>query len=395
MVMSPAHYRQYVRPLLFALAPEQAHESLHALGRILCRWPGLLSWVKQSAMAAHDVSDSMSQTLWGQTFRHPVGLAAGFDKNAQLIPVMQALGMGHVEVGSISALPSEGNPKPRLFRLGEDAALVNRMGLNNWGAKRIASHLERLLSEVSHTPVSVPLSINLVKTHCPSILGEDALDDFATSYRYVAPYASMVTLNISCPNTTEGKTFEHPDELRGLLTRLNDIHLLDAHARSVAHPPWLIKCSPDTPLAQLDELMAVAHEFSRVQGWVIGNTTANRSGLLTSPSRLSTIGSGGLSGKPLFQPMLERVSYVAQHSPLPIIAVGGVDSAEAAWQVLCHGASLVQVYTALVYEGPGLVADWIPQLHQLMQRDGFTQLSHAIGSALPLSTHYKPAVTSL
>ena len=380
MVISPALYRTRIRPALFALNPEWVHDTLQSLGSMLGQSSGLLSWVAQATKAAHDVPDAMAQTLWGQRFAHPIGLAAGFDKNARLLPLMQALGMAHIEVGSMSALPAKGNPKPRLFRLPHDEALINRMGLNNWGAHRIAASLERLLT--LNSTITVPLTINLVKTHNPAILGSAALDDFATSYRYLAPYAGMVTLNISCPNTTEGKTFEDPDALRELLTRLDDIHLLDAHANSVAHPPWGIKCSPDLSLSELDQLMAVAHQFPRVQGWVMSNTSVNRKGLTTPSHQLERYGVGGVSGKPLFQPLLTRVSHVAQHSPLPIIAVGGIHSAESAWQAICHGASLIQVYTALVYEGPGLMADWVPTLHQRMQDEGFTQLSHAVGSAL-------------
>ena len=281
-------YQDTLRPLLFRLDAERAH-SVTLWGARLAQSLAA-SWI-ESHFAFSD--DRLSQTLWERSFPNPLGLAAGADKNARAIRFWHAIGFGFVEVGSVSAQPSEGNPKPRAFRLPDDDALINRMGLNNDGADAIA---HRLSGDASH---SCPLGVNVAKTHDPSIMGAAAREDFVYSFRCLAPHADYVVLNISCPNTREGKTFEDTTALDDLLTAIRSVQ-----AKSPAHRvPLLVKVSPPvsdcvTYDSQLEGVVDVATAHN-IDGYIATNTASDRQGLTTDPERLTAIGAGGLSGQPL------------------------------------------------------------------------------------------------
>lgn len=385
-----------LRPLLFYLDAERAH----GLGVGAARLAQATTLAPVAAAYGFE-DDRLRQTVLGLDVPNPVGLAAGFDKNARLVDFWAALGFGFVEVGSVTAQASDGNPKPRAFRLEDDRALVNRMGLNNDGAAAVAARLEARRAE-ARVPESGdgstgdtgtgdgdtgtgtgphPLGINLAKTHDPAILGEAALEDFRTSYRLLAPHASYVALNVSCPNTREGKTFEEPAAFDALLA------MVQAERPDVAPDvPVLVKLSPpDTAQvvfdSRLDELVALA-EARGVDGFIATNTAADRQGLATPPDRLARIGRGGLSGAPLAPraTRLVRTLYRATDGTRPIVGVGGVDSAEAAYAKIRAGASLVQLYTGLVYEGPGLIKRIKQGLVRLLERDGFAHLADAVGA---------------
>jgi dihydroorotate dehydrogenase len=357
-----------LRPILFCLEAERAHRLALGVARGL---QPLSPWLVQPFLAFED--SALAVTCWGITFPNPIGLAAGMDKNALLVRFWEAIGLGFVEIGSVSALPSPGNPQPRLFRLPEDRALINRMGLNNDGAVRIAQRLARL----RHYR---PLGINLAKTHDPKLLGEAAIADFCESFRRLAPLADYVTLNISCPNTAEGKTFEDPEALNALLQAI--FALRRELGLSV---PVLLKLSP-LPSGQtvfdslLEELVAVAKAHG-VAGFIAINTATDRQGLQTNPTVVARIGPGGLSGAPLAQRARSLLFYLYRltEGRLPLISVGGIDSAEEAYARIRAGASLVQLYTGLVYEGPGLVRRIKQGLLRFLERDGFGSLSEAIG----------------
>ncbi|GIV59549.1 MAG: dihydroorotate dehydrogenase 2 [Rhodothermaceae bacterium] len=318
--------------------------------------------------------EALRQTLWGYDFANPVGLAAGFDKNARLVRFWQRLGFGFAEVGSVSARRSKGNPRPRAFRLPADEALINRMGLNNDGARRVARRLRRARRR------GFPLGVNLAKTHDPTLTGEAAVEDFRTSFRLLAPLADYVALNISCPNTAEGKTFEDPNALDDLL------HAVFAERAALALTvPVLVKLSP--PLSErfvfdslFDELLAVAGAHG-VHGFIAANTAPDRDGLSTPAEHLNAIGPGGLSGAPLERRATRLVRYLFRKTggACPIIGTGGVRSAETAYAKIRAGASLVQLYTGLVYEGPGLVRRIKEGLVALLERDGFTHVGEAVG----------------
>ncbi|WP_072715715.1 quinone-dependent dihydroorotate dehydrogenase [Rhodothermus profundi] len=360
-------YRLF-RPLLFHLEAERAHRLTLAVARLVQPW-GL--W----ALTPYFNYEHPALTVqcWHLTFPNPVGLAAGLDKNARLVRFWEALGFGFVEVGSISARPCSGNPPPRLFRLPEDRALINRMGLNNDGAEQVARRLQRMRHRR-------PLGINLAKTHDPSILGEAAIADFCESFRRLAPLADYVTLNISCPNTAEGKTFEDPKALDALLRAIFAVR-----RELKLSIPVLLKLSPPPSNrtifdSQLEEIVAVAQTHG-IAGFVAINTASDRAELRTSPAILTRIGPGGLSGRPLATRARCLLFYLYRltEGKLPLISVGGIDSVEEAYARIRAGASLVQLYTGLIYEGPGLVRRIKQGLVEKLEQDGFDSVQAAIG----------------
>lgn len=318
---------------------------------------------------------SLHQEIFGKTFANPVGLAAGFDKNARMIPFFRKAGCGFVEVGSVSALKSKGNKKPRAFRLPEDQALINRMGLNNVGAKAVQPRLKQHAGQIAF-----PVGVNIAKTHSPSIMGDAAIEDFCESFRILAPHADYVALNISCPNTEEGKTFEDPNALDQLLTAI-----MRERSQMERRMPVLVKVSPPhTAHFVLDSffdeilLVSLAH---KVNGFIATNTASDRQNLMTSPQEIERIGKGGLSGQPIRERANGLVKYLYRKTKgkMPIIGVGGIASAEQAYERIKAGASLIQVYTGLVYEGPGLIRSIKQGLVKLMEEDGHSSVAHIVG----------------
>ncbi|PSQ59821.1 MAG: quinone-dependent dihydroorotate dehydrogenase [Bacteroidetes bacterium QH_10_64_19] len=362
---------QVFRPLLFQLDPERAHTVSLWMARLAQRAaPSLV----ESRYGFED--ERLKQRLWGETFPNPVGLAAGVDKNARAVPFWEAVGFGFVEVGSVSAQPASGNPRPRAFRLPADQALINRMGLNNDGAEAVAERLERGRSERAR-----PLGINLAKTHDPDIMGEAALDDFRASFRQLRRQAEYVVLNVSCPNAADGTTFEDPAALDTLLDAIRD----EQAAPGLA-VPVLVKLSP--PLTdrvvldtRLEEILAVAQDHE-VDGFIATNTAPDRKNLQASSDRLAKIGDGGLSGRPLADRTTRMVGYLYQGTggDIPIIGVGGVHDAASAYAKIRAGASLVQLYTALVYEGPALVHEIKKGLVERLSEDGYASIGAAVGA---------------
>jgi dihydroorotate dehydrogenase len=360
-----------LRPLLFRLPPEVAHGLGMGAARLVERAPALL----RRAYAVPDTR--LRQRLWDLDFPNPVGLAAGFDKNAERVRVWSALGFGFCEVGSVTAQESGGNPLPRAFRLPADRALINRMGLNNAGADAVAARLA-VLPRRSRT---VPLGINVAKTHDPAILGEAAVEDFAYSVRRLAGLADYLALNVSCPNTAEGKTFEEPEALDALLQVV-----MAVRAEVAPSVPVLVKLSPppsgEAPdLGHVEELVRLSLGHG-VAGFIVTNTAPDRAGLRTDLTRLDAIGRGGLSGRPLAERALTltRHLYRLTEGAVPLIGVGGIDSAEATYRRMRAGASLVQVYTGLVYEGPGLVRRVNRGLLERLERDGLGSVSEIVGA---------------
>lgn len=332
-------YKHLLRPLLFKLTSDYAHEVtiktaasvsknqwfLHSIGSLLTY-----------------KNPALEQKIFGLTFQNPIGLAAGFDKNATTIPIMEKLGFGFVEVGSITANPSTGNAKPRSFRLPKDLSLINRLGLNNDGAQTISRRLKRYKA-------SIPVGINIAKTHNPDITGEKAVEDYKISFNFVKDFADYITLNISCPNTTEGKTFEDPTSLHDLLDAL---HI----GKDASLPPVLVKLSADLDDSLLDELLHICEKFA-VDGYIAVNTSSGRERLKTSENEIKRIGRGGLSGKGIAEKstqMIKKINSFTKGEKI-IIGVGGIFSGEDAIEKLKAGADLLQIYTGLVYNGPGLV----------------------------------------
>lgn len=313
-----------LRPLLFRLSPERAH--------------GLATWAMDRGLVRAARPAAASRTVLGLRFANPVGIAAGFDKDATHVAGLIGLGFGFVEIGSVTAQPSAGNPRPRLFRLPADRALINRMGLNNAGAEAVAARLPGV-------PRDVPLFINIAKSHDAALSGAAAIADYVQSATLLAPHADVLVLNVSCPNSGDGRTFEEPDALQPLL---------DAVLRVIDGTPLLVKLSPDLPDDTLDAAVDLACALG-VAGFTVANTTVRRDGLKTAAARLEAIGKGGLSGAPLFERTVARVQRVRARTALPIVAVGGISDGAQARAALDAGADLVQIYTGFVYGGPQIV----------------------------------------
>jgi dihydroorotate dehydrogenase len=352
-----------IRPLLFKIDSETVHNQMLRLAAFFNE-AGLSGVVK----AVYDFEHySLENKVFGVNFKNPVGTAAGFDKSGQLIDFLPALGFSHVQVGDTSAQARPGNPKPRLFRLVKDNALINRMGQNNKGADYIASLLEG-------RKFSASLFLSMVKTPDPKILGDEAVEDFLYTFRKLHPLGDVSVINISCPNTEEGKTFEEPESLKVLLGEISKARL-----EININKPILVKISPDISFEKLDTVLEIC-EAHKIDGYILTNTAQFRTGLLTDPLIVSGIGKGGLSGKPLRERSTQLVRHAYKQLKRPcIIGLGGIDSAEAAYEKIKAGASLIQLYTGLIYEGPELVKKINKGLVKLLERDGFKNITEAVG----------------
>lgn len=351
-------YKSILKPLLFQLDAERAHDAIQKFAETASR-SSFLQFLVSSVYNFQ--SPRLNQEIWGFKFRNPIGLAAGFDKNGKLPSIMDALGFGFVEIGSITANPNTGNPKPRAFRLPKDRAMINRMGLNNDGAKTIIKRLK-------NKEFDIPLGINIAKTHNPEIIGDAAIRDYIFSFKEASKIGSYITVNISCPNTSDGKTFEDPAALNELLSGLK----IKNDARMI---PTLIKFSSDLTRSRLIQLLDVCEQH-RVHGYVASNTSSNRASLNTSERVLDDIGKGGLSGPPLAEKSIQLVKWISQEvkGQKPIIGVGGIDSFETALGMLLAGADLLQVYTGLIYEGPGLIKQINKKLDKHLEGKGLASI---------------------
>jgi dihydroorotate dehydrogenase len=340
-----------LKPLLFRLPPETAHRLAHTGLAGLQRTP-LLGVVADR----YTVTDErLETTAFGQSFPNPVGVAAGFDKNARVAPALAALGFGFVEVGGVTAEPQTGNPRPRMFRLPEDEAIINRMGLNNDGAAVVGDRLARL-------DIDVPVGVNIAKSE--QVPPEEAPADYRRSYEQVTD-ADLFVVNVSCPNSQGFAELQNRESMAAVLSEL-----VDAGAS-----PLLVKLSPDLPEPAVDDAISLVAEFD-LDGVVATNTTTERPTSLQSHHRAET---GGLSGRPIEPRATEMVRYVARRVDVPVVGVGGVATAEDAYRKLRAGAQLVQLYTGLVYRGPAIARNINRGLLDLLEADGFDSLEAAVG----------------
>jgi dihydroorotate dehydrogenase len=318
----------------------------------------MLKRVPVSQRVAND--PLLAGSLFGLRFPNPLGLAAGFDKNGEVADRMLDLGFGFVEAGTVTPRPQAGNPRPRLFRLSEDHAVINRMGFNNEGHDAL---LRRLARRRGRGVLGVNVGAN-----------KDSLDrgaDYVAGVKAFAGVADYLTINISSPNTPGLRGLQSRAELQDLLGRLNDVRR--AQTRVV---PMLLKIAPDLAEAELEDIAACC--LGQVDGVIISNTTLSRPSLKSS-HRGET---GGLSGAPLFELSTHRLAqfYLLTNGLMPLIGAGGIGDAETAWRKICAGASLLQLYSALVYEGPQLVVRIVDGLSDCMKRNSFAKLSDAVGS---------------
>ena len=339
-----------LRPFLFMLSPERAHHlALTALeNRLLPERPHL---------------GQLKTELWGLTFSNPIGLAAGFDKNAEAEAGLFSLGFGFLEVGTLTPLPQPGNPRPRLFRLAEDEALINRLGFNNSGH---AAALARLKARTASGIIGVNIGANGDSA--------DRIGDYAKGLETFNGTASYIAVNISSPNTPGLRALQSQKELSLLLSRLTETR------RALSDPkPLLLKIAPDLSNQELADIAELSLA-NGIDGLIISNTTLSRPSLKSSHASEQ----GGLSGRPLFELSTRKLAclYCLTKGRLPLVGAGGVSSAETAWQKIRAGASLVQLYTALIYEGPSLVADIVEGLTQRLKASGKNSISEITGTGV-------------
>ncbi|MET0589044.1 MAG: quinone-dependent dihydroorotate dehydrogenase [Novosphingobium sp.] len=333
-----------IRPALFRLEAEQAH--------------GLaIGGLKFLPRRANQASGTLATTVAGIDFPNPVGMAAGFDKDAEVPDALLGQGFGFAEVGSITPLPQPGNPRPRLFRLVEDGAVINRMGFNNGGA---ASAVERLAARKGR-PGVVGINIGANKDSA------DRIADYATMARIMAPYASYLAVNVSSPNTPGLRALQDEGALAALLDGV----------LAVRGPPVFLKVAPDLEAEDIDSIARIAIE-KQLGALIVSNTTISRPPLKSAHAGEA----GGLSGAPLKDLAQQRIRDFrkATGGAVPLIGVGGIATGDDAWARIRAGASLIQLYSAMVYEGPSIAKFITRDLERLMQRDGFASIAEAVGT---------------
>jgi dihydroorotate dehydrogenase len=332
-------YKFLLRPILFLFDPEKVHYFVFSMIRLLHEIPGI-PWLNRQLFLVDDIR--LERHVFGLTFKNPVGIAAGFDKNAVLYNQLESYGFGFLEVGTATPKPQIGNPKKRLFRLKKDQALINRMGFNNWGAEAIAQNLR-------NRKTALIVGGNIGKnTATPN---EAALQDYVFNFETLHEVVDYFVVNVSCPNVKDLTKLQDTDFLLELLHKLKEIN-----GQKKQPKPILLKIAPDLNNSQLDEIIEIVAQ-TKIDGVIATNTTTSREGLLTPVQEVQAIGNGGLSGKPLTNRSTEVIRYLAERSnkAFPIIGVGGIHSVEDALEKLDAGADLLQVYTGFIYEGPRLV----------------------------------------
>ena len=353
-------YARFAKPLLFRLDAEHAHHLTMQGAALASRVPGLTGLIA-GQLRPHPM---LSQTLWGRAYSSPLGLAAGLDKNAEAVPLFTALGFGFAEVGTVTPRAQPGNPLPRLFRLPEDAALINRMGFNNGGSGRMAARL----TGQRHTPVWVNIGKN------KDTPNEEAARDYLDGVRALYRLADGFVVNVSSPNTPGLRSLQAADELSKLVRAvLQEVNALRPGL------PVLVKLSPDMEANDFAASVEAVADLG-VAGLVISNTTLGREGLESRHHAEA----GGLSGRPLRARSTDWVAEACRltHGKLPIVGVGGIFTAQDAYDKILAGASLIEIYTSLVYQGPGLPRRINAGLVQLLRQDGYTHVSEAVGAGV-------------
>lgn len=349
-------YRSLLRPLLFRLPAETAHElALHSL-----------SLVPSSLIAKRVDDPKLIIKRFGLTFSNPIGLAAGFDKNGVALRPLAALGFGFIEAGTVTYHPQPGNPRPRLFRLSEDQALINRAGFNNEGAAAFARRVEKHRSECV-------LGVSIGKSKITPL--KDYIDDYLASFELVYKVADYVAINVSSPNTPQLRELQRPQQLERLLSALQE-----RRQELNKHVPLLVKLSPDLERHDLEMIVEVIERLE-IDGIIATNTTVSRDHLHTDAAQVAACGEGGLSGRPLKDRSTQMIAelYELTHGFIPLIGVGGIFNAEDAWEKIAAGASLVQLYTGFIYQGPRIVKEIDEGLLKILDREGLATLEAAIG----------------
>lgn len=332
-------YKILIRPLFFLFDPEKIHHFTFSLIKSVSKIPGIPAVFRFLFQVNNK---KLERNLFGLTFKNPVGLAAGFDKNAVLYNELANFGFGFIEIGTVTPKAQEGNPKKRIFRLKADNGLINRMGFNNNG-------LEAAIENLKANKGKIIIGGNIGKN--TSTMPDGYTQDYLTCFEALHPYVDYFVLNVSCPNVGSHAKLTDKDYLIELITKVQALN-----KTFKIQKPILLKIAPDLNNLQLDEVIEIVAE-TKIDGVIASNTSVNREGLIATEKQLETIGNGGLSGKPIKDRSTAVIKYLAEKSnkSFPIIGVGGIHSAEDALEKLKAGADLVQIYTGFIYEGPSLV----------------------------------------
>ena len=349
-----------IKPFLMKMDPESAHHlAVKTITSPLAR-----PFFSLNSSFRSRQSNLLKTDLCGIPLANPVGLAAGFDKNAEMFPYLHHMGFGFIEVGTVTGEGQPGNPKPRLFRIMRDDALINRMGFNNEGAELMAKRLEASKSVV-------PLGGNIGKSKVTPL--EEAVSDYEKSFNLIKPFVDYFVVNVSSPNTPNLRKLQAREPLTELLGHLMS---LNKNPRL----PLLLKIAPDLNEAQLEDIVAVVTECG-LDGVIATNTTISREKLTASAQTLEDIGAGGVSGAPVREHSTQVLKFLRKHLPnnVDLVGVGGIFNGQHAYDKIRAGAKTVQVYTGLIYQGPSTVFKIQKELEALLKRDGFTSLSEAVG----------------
>jgi len=355
-------YEWIIRPLLFKMFskdPEKAHEAVLTLLSFI----GKRKWLAKLVKRFSTFEDAgLEQEIFGLRFRNPIGLAAGFDKNAIALKGLQALGFGFIEVGTVTRDEQEGNPRPRIFRFPKDEAIINRMGFNNDGADRIRRHLR------DTGGLCIPLGISLGKSEITSL--EEAVEDYLYSFRKLYFYGDYFVVNVSSPNTPNLRKLQDKEHLKIIITRIQEFNKTLIVCGKGAEKKILVKIASDLSLDAIDEVLQVCFDHS-VDGIIAVNTTITRNGL-----SVKTDEEGGMSGRPLWAEALATIVYLSirVNGRIPIIGVGGIFNALQAYEILKY-ADLIQIYTSFIYKGPFIARRINKGLRQLMDRDGIKHIT--------------------
>ena len=344
-------YKHFLKPILFRFNRETAHNMIMSSLTLLRHIPFGRAILRSTCSKE---TPSLEKEVFGITFPNPVGLAGGLDKNGEHYNDLANCGFGFVEIGSLTPKPQDGNPKPRCFRIPQDRAIINRFGINNKGVKNAVEHLKR---DRPNVIVAANISKNTTS------INEDAAKDYETSFALLYDFVDMFVVNVSCPNVVGLTALQDISFLSDIVDRL-----LDLRRYYDTYRPILLKVSPDLSTEQLDDIIDYCLR-SGIDGIVAGNTTRSRDGLTIDPKKIEEIGNGGMSGAPVHKKNLELVRYIHKKSEgrLPIIGVGGIMSGEEAKAMMDAGASLVEIYSGFIYEGPGLIKKILTHLENCIK----------------------------
>lgn len=357
--ISRTSYTYAIKPLLFLKDPEKTHDMAIKIGSFLGAYKLTRTFV---AFLLHYKNKKLEQNLFGITFSNPVGLAGGFDKNAQLTNILPAIGFGHAEIGSITGEPCTGNPKPRLWRLKKSKALVINYGLKNDGCEKIAKKL-------SGKKFEIPIGTNIAKTNCAKTVDtQQGIADYVKAYKQFSDIGAYNTINISCPNAFGGQPFTDAHKLNLLLTEINNIKTTK---------PNFLKLSPDLTTKELDAIITVAQKHT-ITGFICSNLTKKRTKQIKEKNVPEQ---GGISGKIVQKKALNQVKYLYEKTKgqYIIIGCGGISTAQEAYKMIKSGASLLQLITGMIFEGPQVISEINQGLVKLLEKDSYKNISEAIG----------------